>query len=90
MRTSVYIDGFNLYYRALKGTTYKWLDLKKLVTHLLQPHHLVVEIKYFTATVSGIFDPNQPTRQKTYIRAIQIWGSGLEKSLFFLWCSLPY
>ena len=71
MRTPVYIDGFNLYYRALKGTTYKWLDLKKLVTHLLQPHHQVVEIKYFTATVSGIFDPNQPTRQKTYIRALQ-------------------
>ena len=71
MRTSVYIDGFNLYYRALKGTSYKWLDLKKLVTHLLQPHHCIVDIKYFTAIVSGIFDPSQPIRQKTYLRALQ-------------------
>ena len=30
MRTTVYIDGFNLYYRALKGSKHKWLDLKKL------------------------------------------------------------
>jgi hypothetical protein len=29
VRTSIYIDGFNLYYRALKGTPYKWLDVKK-------------------------------------------------------------
>ena len=71
MRTSVYIDGFNLYFRAVKGTSYKWLDLKKLVTLLLQPHHQVVEIKYFTAKVSGRFDSQQPIRQKTYIRALE-------------------
>ena len=28
MRTYVYVDGFNLYYGALKGSHYKWLDLK--------------------------------------------------------------
>jgi hypothetical protein len=27
MRVRVYVDGFNLYYRALRGTPYKWLDL---------------------------------------------------------------
>ena len=26
-RTYVYADGCNLYYRALRGTKYKWLDL---------------------------------------------------------------
>jgi hypothetical protein len=26
-RTIVYIDGFNLYYLALKGTAHKWLDI---------------------------------------------------------------
>ena len=26
-RTNVYIDGFNLFYGALKGSPYKWLDL---------------------------------------------------------------
>jgi len=71
MRTSIYVDGFNLYYRALKGTPYKWLNIKTLASHLLQPKHQILEIKYFTAIVSGIFDPNQPTRQKTYIRALR-------------------
>jgi len=26
MRTRVCVDGFNLYYGALKGTPFKWLD----------------------------------------------------------------
>ena len=26
MRTRVYVDGFNLYYGALKDTAFKWLD----------------------------------------------------------------
>jgi len=71
MRTNVYIDGFNLYYRALKGTPYKWLDLKKLFVQLLGPQNKIQEIKYFTALVSGKLDPAQPLRQKTYLRAIQ-------------------
>ena len=71
MQTSIYIDGFNLYYRALKGSPYKWLDLKQLAGNLLQSHHTITEIKYFTAIVSGIFDPSQPIRQKTYIRALE-------------------
>jgi hypothetical protein len=29
-RTIVYIDGFNLYYRALRGTPHKWLDIAKI------------------------------------------------------------
>lgn len=32
---NVYIDGFNLFYRCLKGTPYKWLDVAKLSAHLL-------------------------------------------------------
>ena len=30
MRARVYIDGFNLYHRALKGTAHKWLDIAAL------------------------------------------------------------
>ena len=30
MITNVYIDGFNLYYRALKDTPFRWLDLREL------------------------------------------------------------
>ena len=28
VKTFAYVDGFNLYYRALKGTPHKWLDAK--------------------------------------------------------------
>ena len=39
MRTFVYVDGFNLYYGALKGTPFKWLDLVALFEKVLQPRH---------------------------------------------------
>jgi hypothetical protein len=32
---NLYIDGFNLYYGALKRMPYKWLDLGKLAQALL-------------------------------------------------------
>ena len=34
MKTTLYIDGFNLYYGVLKGSPYKWLDVVKLFTHI--------------------------------------------------------
>jgi hypothetical protein len=34
-KVNVYIDGFTLYYGALKGTPYKWLDLVRLCRALL-------------------------------------------------------
>lgn len=71
MRTYVYIDGFNFYYGAVKDTQFKWLDFKKLLQHLLDPKHQIIAIKYFTAMVSGKIDPDQPIRQKTYIRALK-------------------
>lgn len=69
-RAYVYVDGFNLYYGALRGTRYKWLDLRKLC-ELLLPRHQVDHIKYFTARVSARpADPDQPTRQQMYLRAL--------------------
>ena len=35
IRTWVYVDGFNLYYGAVKGTPYKWLNLVELAKRLL-------------------------------------------------------
>lgn len=71
MRTYIYVDGFNLYYRALKDTPYKWLDLKKLFSSLLGLQNDIQAIKYYTALVSGKIDPNQPIRQQSYIRALE-------------------
>lgn len=69
-RTYVYVDGFNLYYRALRGTRYKWLNIHALVTNLLDPENDIQRIRYFTAPVSGKLDPDQPIRQQQYLRAL--------------------
>jgi uncharacterized LabA/DUF88 family protein len=71
MSTIVYIDGFNLYYGALKDTAYKWLDLEAMCRRLLPKDH-VTDIRYFTALVSARpGDPQQPQRQQTYLRALR-------------------
>ena len=72
MRTIVYVDGFNLYYGALKGSSWKWLDLVALFEKVLQPHHEILAIKYFAARVSGTTsDPSKPQRQDIYFRALR-------------------
>ncbi len=72
MRTYIYVDGFNLYYRALKGTAFKWLDLTGMFGAILQPHHNIVKIKYFTARVTKRpNNPSKPRRQNVYLRALQ-------------------
>jgi uncharacterized LabA/DUF88 family protein len=68
--TNVYVDGFNLYYGALKGTPYKWLDLMQLCRRLL-PRDQVQRIRYFTAMVNGRGDPQRPARQEAYLRALE-------------------
>lgn len=69
--TWVYVDGFNLYYGAVKDTPYKWLNINRLC-ELLLPNHSIDRIKYFTARVSGRpDDPDKPTRQQIYFRALR-------------------
>lgn len=60
LRTRVYIDGYNLYYGCLKGTSYKWLDLLALFETQILPSSglpgttsslLPLSIKFFTAKI---------------------------------------
>lgn len=68
---NVYIDGFNLYYGALKRTPYKWLDLGKLVSTLL-PNDTIQEIHYFTARVSARpYNSTSAHDQSLYLRALK-------------------
>lgn len=70
-KTNVYIDGFNLYNGAVRGTPYRWLDLVALCRHML-PNDNIQSVKYFTAIVSGRpHDPQQPMRQQIYLRALR-------------------
>ena len=71
MKLNIYVDGFNLYYGAVRRTPYKWLDISQMCRHLF-PHDKINKIKYFTARVSARpNDPDQPIRQATYWRALQ-------------------
>ena len=69
-QTIVYIDGFNFYYGAVRGTPYKWLDFEALCQGML-PRDQLIKIRYFTSRVSARpDDPQQPVRQETYLRAL--------------------
>jgi uncharacterized LabA/DUF88 family protein len=65
VRTVVYIDGFNLYYGAVKGTPWKWLDLAKLFG-IIRAADDIQCIRYFTAMITGPTKPNQ----EIYLQAL--------------------
>ena len=71
MKTNIYVDGFNLYYGAVKGTPFRWLDIAAMCRMLLPSDH-VNHIKYFTALVDARpGDPSKPLRQALYWRALR-------------------
>ena len=70
MITNVYIDGFNLYYRALKDTPFRWLDPRKLAETLF-PSDSILRVCYFTARLDvRPSNPGQAQRQLIYLRAL--------------------
>lgn len=70
-QTIVYIDDLNLYYGALKGTSYKWLDIEKLCSRLL-PGDKIVAVKHFAARVKDTPDNSRAAqRQDVYLRALR-------------------
>ena len=71
MQTNVYVDGFNLYYRALKDTPFRWLNLRQLSESLF-PQDSINKLCYFTALISERpGNPGQASRQLTYLRALE-------------------
>ena len=64
-RSIVYVDGFNLYYGAVRNTQFKWLNLQHFFK-LLRPHDDLQQIHYFTALIDGPSRPNQDV----YLRAL--------------------
>lgn len=66
----VYVDGQNLFRRALKGTPYLWLDVVRLCQEVL-PRYGVVQVKYFTALVrTSPHDLQAGARQRVYLDAL--------------------
>jgi len=66
MRTNIYVDGFNLYYGAIRGTEYRWLNLERFF-RLLRPHDDIQTIYYFTALIDG----SHQQHQLEYLRALE-------------------
>jgi len=71
MKTVVYVDGFNLYYRALKNSAHKWLDLNALCEAALPAVCEIVRINYYAALVSGRRNPSAPRDQNVYLKALK-------------------
>lgn len=70
-KVSVYVDGFNFYYGALKSTPYRWVNVAALCRAML-PGDQIGAIRYFTARVSARRgDPGKPIRQEMFLRALR-------------------
>lgn len=85
METTVYIDGYNLFYGCLKHTDYKWLDLFKLFETIIEiqnPKSKLTKIKFFTAPVKAHFASHgdkSPQSQDRYHRALkELYGDSIE------------
>ena len=70
-RTIIYVDGFNLYYRAARRYNIKWLNIKDLGEKILREDNEVVGIKYFTSIIKRRSDDHKKHfRQQMYLRAL--------------------
>jgi uncharacterized LabA/DUF88 family protein len=71
MRTIVYVDGFNLYHRALqRRPEFRWLNLKTLADTVLSEANTVTAVRFYTAHVSAKIDPDAPRKQQIYLDAL--------------------
>ena len=83
-RLYLYVDGFNLYHRKLKGSPeLKWLCLKSLITKYVFPNDHVEKVSYFTAEV----DPKKNLstkrdRQRRYCSALRVTGADIHYGRF--------
>lgn len=72
MRAIFYIDGFNFYYlRTKHQPKHKWLNIKALADIIVPDGTDVLEVKYYTAPVSGKIDPDAPRRQMLLFSAMR-------------------
>jgi uncharacterized LabA/DUF88 family protein len=71
LRTTLYVDGFNLYYGAARHTRLKWVNVAALAESALSGI-TITQTRYFTAMVKAdARNPQQNLRQQTYVRALK-------------------
>lgn len=90
MRTYIYVDGFNLYYRLLRSDpALKWLDLDALARAAMPDGSEITKIRYFSARISGKNDASAPGRQQSYLNALSTL-TGFEAHMGTFLSSLKY
>jgi len=84
-RVNVYIDGFNLYFGALKSRPQlKWLNLRTFAEQLY-PAGEIANVYYFTAEVLRHDDADtSPKRQNAYLKVLADSGVEIVKGHFSL------
>lgn len=81
-RTIFYIDGFNLYYRRLKETKFKWLDLVKFADNFLKTrtdNSNLEFVHYFSAPIKGKYarrGQDSVISQENYFKALVSSSNG--------------
>ncbi len=71
-RVMFYIDGFNLYYGALRDQPYRWVDPEALCGCLIKSGYELAGVKYFSAKLKDRpGNPGQQARQREYLRALK-------------------
>lgn len=74
----VYVDGYNLYYGRLRGSTFKWLDLVQLAEQILAQRdqgERLERLKLFTAPALATFATHGQASviaQQDYHRALEV------------------
>lgn len=73
-RTTVYIDGFNLYHAIddLKKPHLKWVDLHALGESLLREGEVLAAVKYFSAFATWM--PSSHAKHRAFVDALRLRG----------------
>lgn len=73
MKTSIFIDGFNLYYGVLKDSPFRWLDVSALAKVIVPDLDLnTTSFHYYTARLKPRQNnQEQPYRQRRYLQALR-------------------
>lgn len=77
--TTVYIDGYNLYFSRLRGSPFKWLDVAALfrdaILTIRDSSANVVAVKFFTAPIKATYashGADSESARKRYHRALML------------------
>lgn len=76
MKTIVYIDGYNLYYGAVRETPHKWLDIFTLFETLCHAQNRetdLLQVKFFTAPIKA----SAATHQQQSVQAQTLYHKAL-------------